>query len=161
MNRDGTPTGAVITMHTTELIVTGRQTWHKLSANGGLAVVPAVDGIAAALRQLWPSIPPESARDALCIAARAAVVGGITEVPVRDPDFTASTMLELTAELLAADPGHQVTGAPIGPRMNPPLAFASSCAFDREEDAETLHSLAVLCVLAEMGKPVPAVSPLP
>lgn len=151
MNRDSTPTPAAITIATAQLLVTARWAWHKLSANYGLTMATAVAPMAAALRQLWPSTPPESARDALCISARAAVIGGITKVPMQDPDFTASTLLELTAGWLAANPGHEVTGAPIGLPGNPPLAFASSCAFDRDEDAETLRSLAVLCVLAEMA----------
>ena len=151
MNRDSAPDSASITLATVELLAVARRTWHTLSANYGLAIGPAVDAMTAALGQLWPSIPPESARDALCSAARAAVTGGITTVPMRDADFTASTLLEMTAEWLAANPGHEVTGAPVGFPANPPLVFASSCAFDRDEDAETLRSLAVLCVLAEMA----------
>lgn len=149
MNRDSTPTPAAITMATTELFLVVRRTWHKLAANYGLTMATAVGPMAVALGEFWPSTPPESARDALCISARAAVIGGITKVPMQDADLTASTLLELTADWLAANPGHEVTGAPIGPPGNPPLAFASSCAFDRDE--ETLRSLAVLCVLAEMA----------
>jgi len=151
MNRDSAPDSAAITLATAELLAVARRTWRHLSANYGLAIGHAVDEMAAALGQLWPSIPPESARDALCHAARAAVLDGVTAVPMPDADFTASTLLEMTAEWLAANPGHEVTGPPIGFPGNPPLVFASSVAFDRDEDAETLYSLAVLCVLAEMA----------
>ena len=145
------PDATSITRATTNLISTTRRTWLTLTANRRADPGHAVDVMLAVLSPLWPFTPPESARDALCIAARNAVNAGVTTVPDSIADATATFLLDMTAEWLAANPGDEVIGAPIGPPGNPPLTFASSCAFDRDEDAETLGSLAVLCVLAETG----------
>jgi hypothetical protein len=58
-------------------------------------------------------------------------------------------MLQLTAEWVAA-------GSPDpGARFTPPVAYASSAAFDRGEDADTLAAVALLLAVAHPAGPGP------
>ena len=84
----------------------------------------------------------------LITCAQLAVGQGITKLPHGTDNITARTMLELTAEWVAAgSPGP-------GARMTPPAAYASSAAFDRTEDAETFAAVALLLAVAHPPGPV-------
>jgi hypothetical protein len=150
MDRDTAldPTG--ITMATADVMSTAARAWRNLEDRERGDLAHAAGVIERTLSYLWPHIPPETARDVMCIAARDAAIAGTATIPAPLEDMTAECLLEMTAEWLAAHPGHQVVNdAPIGlPEVCPPLAFASSCAFDREEDAETLRTVAVLYAVA-------------
>jgi hypothetical protein len=107
----------------------------------------AVAAVRAWIGHVWLGIPPEAVRDAMCSAATTAWRAGVTTVPAASADQTAEWMLEMTGEWLGwLDDGHQA--AEIGARMPAPVAFASSVALDRDEDAATLTTLATLLVLA-------------
>ena len=82
------------------------------------------------------------ARDVLVACAQVAVSRGITALPADIEDETAVSMLELTA----AQPASGSPGTAGG--SAPPVAYASSAAFDRDEDAATLSAIALLMALA-------------
>jgi hypothetical protein len=82
------------------------------------------------------------ARDVLVACAQVAVSRGITALPADIEDETAVSMLELTA----AQPASGSPGTAGG--SAPPVAYASSAAFDRDENAATLSAIALLMALA-------------
>ncbi len=126
----------------------------ELMAAGRRAAIAAPDDLAeaaaavqAALTPLWSRVVPEAARDVLTTCAQIAVSRGVTELPASAGSITAATVLELTAEWVAAgSPGP-------GARFTPPVAYASSAAFDRDEDAETLAAVALLLAVAHPAAP--------
>lgn len=147
------PTGAAIALATGELMVAARRTVTALPADA--APVAVVAEIRSALGQFWPRVPPEAVRDVLISAAELAAELGVTQMPddlsvelaERYPGQLdgADGMLELTAEWITA-------GKPTGPGgFTPPAAFASSVAFDRAEDEETLTSLAALLAVSHLA----------
>jgi hypothetical protein len=74
--------------------------------------------VQAALTPLWSRVVPEAARDVLTTCAQIAVNRGVTELPASAGSITAATVLELTAEWVAAgSPGP-------GARFTPPVAYA-------------------------------------
>jgi hypothetical protein len=138
MNRDLPPSGAVITLIFAEIMTVGRRA--AIAASDDLAEAAAA--VQAALTPMWPQVIPEAARDVLTTCAQIAVSCGITELSSTVSNITATTMLELTAGWVAA-------GSPDpGARFTPPVAYASSAAFDRSEDAETFAAVALLIAAA-------------
>jgi hypothetical protein len=150
MNRDDVPTGAAVALATGELMVTARRTVAMLAPGTGPA--DAVAAVRAAVGQLWPKVSPEAARDVMTAAAELACECGVTELPADVADRYvgqlngAEGMLDFTGEWLAAGKPEPEPG-----RFTPSVAFASSVAFDRDEDDETLTSVAALLALAHMA----------
>jgi len=143
----------MVALATGELMVAARRTVAALPADAAPAAVVAE--IRSALGQLWPGVPPEAVRDVLISAAELAAELGVTQMPddlsvelaERYPGQLdgADGMLELTAGWITA-------GKPTGPGgFTPPVAFASSVAFDRAEDEETLTSLAALLAVSHLA----------
>ncbi len=144
MNRDLPPTGPMVALMFAELMATGRRA--AITQEPGLPAEAAA-AVQAALTPLWPRVAPEAARDVLITCAQIAVNHGITRLPVGIDNITAATMLELTAGWVAA-------GSPDpGARPTPPAAYASSAAFDRDEDADTFAAVALLLVIAHPSVP--------
>src|SRR5260221_6215101 len=119
-------------------------------------VAAAVAVVRAGIGQLWPQVPPEAVCAVLLAAAELAVVAGVSAVPqAAAAGFAAGHldgadgMLQLTGEWLAAGrPRRRPRGV-----FAPPFAFATSVAFDRDADDQTLTSLAVLLTLAHLVFP--------
>jgi hypothetical protein len=151
MDRDNLPTGAAVALATGELMVIARHTVAGLPPTTEPAAVVAA--LRAAVGQLWPKVMPEAARDVMVAAAELACECGVTELPADvisrysgGPLNGADGMIELTGEWLAAGKPEPEPG-----RFTPPFALASSVAFDRDEDEETLTSLAALLAIAHMA----------
>lgn len=151
MNRDDLPSGLDVALAFGELMVLGRRTVAALPPD----TVPAaaVAAVRDAVGQLWPKVTPEAARDVLVSAAKLACEHGVTELPAAVVDQYgarqldgADGMLELTGEWIAAG-----RPAPSNGPFTPPIALASSVAFDRDEDAETLTSVAALLALSHLA----------
>ncbi len=120
MTRDLPPAGPMAALMFAEIMATGRRA--AIAAPGDLAEAAAA--VQAALTPMWPHVVPEAARDALVTCAQIAVSRGITELPSTVSNITAAAMLELTAGWVAA-------GSPDpGARFTPPVAYASSAAFE-------------------------------
>ena len=170
MNRDDVQAGAVIALATGELMVTARRlTARRLTArlprlneSAPSQVAAAVAVVRAGVAGIWPKIPPEAARDVMVTAAGMACAAGVTTVPEPITEMlpgqldAAGGILALTAEWRAETyPGDRHAGVPMGPgvAMPPPLALASSVAFDRAEDRETCSSVPVLLTLAHLAIP--------
>lgn len=156
MNRDDMPTGAAVALATGELMVTGRRAVAAylagLTADVLAEPAAAVAAVRADVEPLWPKVMPEAARDVMIAAAELACDLGVTELPADLADRYAGQldgaegMLELTGEWLAAGKSGPGPGG-----FTPPVAFASSVAFDRDEDDETLTSLAALLALSHLA----------
>jgi hypothetical protein len=143
MDRDTPPDGLMAGLLFGELMAAGRRA--AIAAPDDLGEAAAA--VQAALTPLWPRVVPEAARDMLTACAQVAVSRGVTELPASVGSITAATVLELTAEWVAA-------GSPDpGARFTPPVAYASSAAFDRDEDAETLAAVALLLAVAHPAAP--------
>jgi hypothetical protein len=157
MNRDEIPAGGIVALQTGELMVAARQaTAHlpRLTEQTPEGLRSAVAAVRHVIEQAWPSVVPETARDVMVAAARMACDAGIWQVPEAICEalpgmqtMTADAVLELTAEWV--DAGEPAPGA----GFTPPVAYASSAAFDRDEDEETLVSVAVLLTLAHLALP--------
>ena len=144
MDRDTPPDGLVAALMFGELMAAGRRA--AIAQEPGLPDEAAA-AVQSALTPLWPRVVPEAARDVLITCAQTAVNSGITKLPATVDSITARTMLELTAEWVAA-------GSPDpGARMTPAAAYASSAAFDRDEDAETFAAVALLMAVAHPAGP--------
>jgi hypothetical protein len=153
MRRDRTPTGAEVALATGELMVRGRRevaAWPGVAANELPALVALVRN---AVSELWPRVPPEAARDVMHAAAEMACEGGVRELPAEVAEVYAAGDLIAAADLLDLMAGWLGAGRPEPSPggFTAPLALASSVAFDRAEDAETLTSLSVLLVLAHVA----------
>ena len=143
MDRDTPPDGLVAALMFGELMAAGRRA--AIAAPDDLAEAAAA--VQAALTPLWPRVVPEVARDVLTTCAQIAVSRGVTGLPASAGSITAATVLELTAGWVAAgNPGP-------GARFTPPVAYASSVAFDRDEDAGTLAAVALLLAVAHPAAP--------
>ena len=142
MNRDLPPSGAVITLIFAEIMAVGRRS--AIVASDDLAEAAAA--VQAALTPMWPQVVPEAARDVLTTCAQIAVSRGVRELPPAVSNITAATMLDLTAGWVAA-------GSP-GARFTPPVAYASSVAFDRSGNDETFAAVALLMAVAHPPAPV-------
>lgn len=160
MNRDTLPGPGSVALATGELMVTARRLTARLprlaeSSPEQLAAAVAV--VRAGVLELWPQVMPEAARDVMLTCAETACEAGVREVPGAVADMLpgeldgAAGMLELTAEWIAAGRPERAAGG-----FAPPYAFASSVAFDRDEDTETLASVSVLLTLAHLALPVRA-----
>jgi hypothetical protein len=101
----------------------------------------ALAAVREAIEPFWQWTNPETARDVMIHGARLAWQSGVTSCPEDLADDSAETMLEFTAATV--------------PDVSPQAAwaFASSVAFDRDEDAETFQTLCVLLVLAYLREP--------
>jgi hypothetical protein len=143
MDRDTPPDNLVAALMFGELMAAGRRA--AITAPAGLAAAAAA--VQTAITPLWPQVVPEAARDVLVACAQLAVSRGITALPAGIEDETAAAMLELTA----AQPASGSPGTAGG--FAPPVAYASSAAFDRDEDAATLSALALLMALAHPAAP--------
>jgi hypothetical protein len=147
MNRDTLPSGADVALAFGELMVRARRV---IATEPAAPPATAAAAVRAAIGEIWPKVMPEAVRDAMLTAAEMAVGAGITTIPGEidahypHTQFDAAVMLELTAEWIAE-------GSPRTGGFTPPEAFASSVAFDREEDEQTLTSLAVLLTLAHIA----------
>jgi len=139
MKRDPAPTPAEVVIATAEILTAARK-----ATSPGADPVAAVAAIREALAPLWPRTPPEAVRDAMVTAAEMAYHRGARGLPDGLADQTADWLMEMVCECRA-------TG--LGDRMAAPVAFVSSVAFDREEDAETFTSLAVVLAIAEASDP--------
>jgi hypothetical protein len=152
------PTGAAIALATAGMMVTARRLTARLPRLADQtpeSLAAAVAVVRAGLLAIWPDMPPEAVRDVMMGAAEAACEAGITGVPEDLAGMlpgldAAEGMLELTGEWIAEGK----------PEPTPPLMFASSVAFDRSEDAETLASLSVLLTLAHLVMPTAAAGTL-
>jgi hypothetical protein len=152
MNRDTMPTGAAIALATGELMVTARRLTARLPRLADQTpegIVSAAVVVRAGILELWPKVPPEAVRDVMASCAEAACEAGVTEIPeavaAAFPGQLdgAEGMLEMTHG--------QRSGEYPGRAVAPPVAFASSVAFDRDEDEQTLASLSVLLTLAHLA----------
>jgi hypothetical protein len=143
MNRDLPPAGYMVDLMFAELMAAGRRA--AIAAPEDLAEAAAA--VQAALTPMWPQVVPEAARDVLLACAQIAVGRGVTDLPSTVDNITAATMLKLTAGWVAAG------GPDAGPRFTPPTAYASSAAFDRDEDAETFAAVALLLAVAHPALP--------
>lgn len=132
--------------------VTATLAFAELMAAGGCAARAAGDGglpaavasVRAAVLPLWSRTVPEAARDVLVACADLAVTRHVVAVPDElDESLIASEILDLTAGWVA-----DKRPAPAGGRFTPPVAYASSCAFDRDEDAVVLDAVCLLLALA-------------
>jgi hypothetical protein len=149
MDRDSTG-GIVATLAFAELMATGGRA-ARAAGDGGLPA--AVAAVRAAVVPLWPRTTPEAARDVLLACADLAVTQHqVAAVPGELGEcLIASEMLSLTA-------GHAADKrpAPAPRRFTPPEAYASSCAFDRDDDAAVLDAV---CVLIALAHPAADVTP--
>ena len=153
MNRDDLPTRTDVTLSTRHALAIGRNAYRaippEIRDGGDLHATVNAMMRTPEMAALWQDITPESARDALATMARDAVKAGVREVP--EPLYcpAADDHLSLTADYLAEHPGHPIVRDTDGPPDNPPLIYAASSAFDRtDDDAVTLYTFTVLCLLA-------------
>src|ERR1700740_2223514 len=150
MDRDTTPYPGAIALATGELMIAGKRAVEALAPGSGPAVAAAA--VLVAIRPLWHRVMPEAARDVMVAAAQLACQNGPAGRPAGlveeygpGPLDAATGMLEMTAEHEAASWPEPQPG-----RTSPPLAFASTGAFDRDEDDATLTSLAALLAVAHL-----------
>jgi len=132
-------TGENYTQATTALI------FAELMTLGKRAAATAPDDLAAAtvavqdaLAPFWSRVVPEAARDVLVTCGEIAAAHGYG-LPADVDDLTAETVLELAAQ-------HGDQPRPGG--FAPHVAYASSAAFDRDEDPETFAAVCRLLALA-------------
>jgi hypothetical protein len=149
MDRDTPPDTLVATMMFAELMALGA----RAALFGPQDLPGAAAAVRAAITPLWPRVAPEAARDVLVASASIAYSHGVTAVPDLPGELTGSSgavtaggMLDMTAEWAAATP------TPAGTRFTPPEAYASSCAFDRDDDAAVLDSVCLLMALAHPAR---------
>lgn len=149
MRRDPAPTAAVVAVSAAALMAAAER---AVCAHHS-APLAAAEAIRTALASLWDGVPPEAVRDVLVTAARGAVEGGSAVVPAVVAARWPARDLFAAAGLLKFAGAAVASGCPErGPAKSKPLQlFASSCAFDRDEDGGTLTSLAVLLALAHLG----------
>jgi hypothetical protein len=150
MDRDSV--GVIVaTLAFAELMAAGGRA-ARGTGDGGLPA--AVAAVRAAVVPLWPRTTPEAARDVLLACADLAFTQHqVVAVPgALGKCLIASEMLSLTA-------GHAADKRPVpaGHRFTPPEAYASSCAFDRDDDAAVLDAVCVLLALANPA--VDAIAP--
>jgi hypothetical protein len=144
MGRDTPPEPLVAALMFGELMAAGR----RAAVNGPGDLAGAAATVRAVIPPLWPRVTPEAARDVLVACAELAVAQGVTGLPGESGDITAGDMLELAA-------GHAAAGSPPAGGLAPHVAYASSAAFDREEDAAVLDSVCLLLVLAHPASDIP------
>lgn len=143
MERDEQAAPAMAALMFAEVMVTGK----RAAEAAGDDLAAATAAVRAAITPMWPQLVPEVARDVLMTSARLTVARGVTELPAGTEDPTAATTLELTATWVAA-------GSPDpGGRGGPPSAWASSVAFDRDEEPELLAAVCLLLALAHPPAP--------
>lgn len=140
MNRDDPPSGPVIALAMAEMMTAARR-----ATSPGADPTAAVAAIRAELAPLWPRVPPESARDVLVMAAELAWQHGARSLPDGLADQTAEWLLEMTGQ----------DDVPEAGAIGSARAFASSVAFDRDEDAETFATVAVVLAAALTSEPEP------
>jgi hypothetical protein len=140
MDRDTPPDNRVAALMFGELMAAGKRA--ATAGPGGLAAAAAA--VQAAITPLWPRVVPEAARDVLVACAELAVTRGVTALPAGIADETAAGILELAA----ASSSPALVGGFI-----PHVAYASSAAFDRDEDAATLSAVALLIAVAHPAAP--------
>ena len=139
MNRDSSPpTTDEIAAWSTVIVGTAMRYAGPVPRS---AMVSAIAAVETPLRRLWLVLPPESVRDALGDAAGLAHRAGLAAAPdgVDDPGGLVAAVLALADQPAAA-------GQP-----SPLRAWASSQAFDRDEDEVTFRLLVVLLALAYAG----------
>lgn len=144
MDRDTQPAPGLAAMLFMDVMIAGKRASAAAPDGDWPAAVAAVR---AAITPLWPHVIPEAARDVLTACAGLAVSAGVPGLPGGLGDETAAAMLELAAE--RGDGGR---AAPAGAQFTPLRAFASSVAFDRDEDAATFGAVCVLLALAHPPK---------
>jgi hypothetical protein len=105
----------------------------------------AVMAVRAALGSLWPHMTPEAARIALASAATMAWEAGAASIPEPVADPLAAAMLTATGEWHRT----RTVGLDTGAALPPPLALASTAAYDRNQD-DTLTGLATLLAVAHL-----------
>jgi hypothetical protein len=157
MDRDNPPVGVTVALQTGELLALAKKATAglpRLAEQTPAGLQSAVHVMATRVAEVWPNVVPETARDVMLAAARIACDAGVRQVPEAILEtlpnmqtMTADAVLQLTVEWV--DAGEPYPGA----GFTPPVAYASSAAFDREEDEETLVSLAVLLALAHLALP--------
>jgi hypothetical protein len=136
VKRDPAPAPAITLAAVAEMTIAARR-----AIIPGARPAGARQAILTALRPLWPDVPPEAAREMLVTMAERARACGVRTLPAGVADQTAGWLLELA--------GQQGPG-PAG--MPAVAGLASSVAFDRDEDTQTLTSLATLAAVAFLAE---------
>ena len=148
MNRDDMPTGAAVALAFGELMVTAKRLTAqlpRLNESTPDQLADAVTAVRASIAGIWPNVLPEAARDVMVTATGMASHHGVRSLPEGLADETADWPLVMTGQ----------DGVPEAGAIGSALAFASSVAFDRDEDDQTLTSVAVLLTLAHLALPRP------
>ena len=165
MNRDDVPAGAVIALATGELMVTARRLTARLPRLQRVSTEPGRRRGRRGARGRRRDLAEDPARsgprrdgdgcgDGLRGRGNHRARADYRDAP--RPAGRRRGILALTAEWRAETyPGDRRAGVPMGPgvAMPPPLALASSVAFDRAEDRETRSSVPVLLTLAHLAIP--------
>ena len=140
MNRD-TAGAVTAALGFGELMAAGAR---AARATAGEGLPAAIAAVREAVIPLWPQTVPEAARDVLIACADLAVTRHqvFNIDPALDPSVIVRTMLDFTAARAAGTQPDRAGGFP------PPQAFASSVAFDRDDDAAVLKAVCVLLAIA-------------
>lgn len=147
MKRDPAPGPAEVALATAEMLTGARR-----ATSPGADPVAARNAIRDALTPMWPRVSPEAVRDVLVTAAELAWQRGARSLPDGLADQTAEWLLEMTGQ----------DDVPEAGAIGSARAFASSVAFDRDEDAETFATVAVVLAVAETApEPDPEPEPEP
>jgi hypothetical protein len=117
----------------------------RRAASSGADPVTAERAIREALAPLWPRVSPEATRDVLVTATELAQQHGARNLPDGLADQTAEWLLEMAAQ----------DDVPEAGAIGSVRAFASSVAFDRDEDVETFATVAVVLAVAFTSEPEP------
>lgn len=139
MMRDAPPGPGTTEIIFMDLMIAGKRAAQS-APSGDLAA--AITAVRKAVTPMWAIVIPEAARDVLITCAELAVDShDITRVPAEaGPDVIVDAMLELTASWIA-------DGRP-SRRFTPPAAYASSTAFDRDDDQAMFTAMCLLLALA-------------
>lgn len=147
MKRDTIPSTYEVALMIGELWAMGRRltdsrpAYHETNAKQlNMSIQIVREGIA---KRLWANTPPETVRDILLLTAEICCNSGLSKLPDWLDTSHAKWMLEVTQGWIDA-------GKPTTPNFSPPYAYASSVAFDRNEDTETLDTVAVLLTIAHL-----------
>jgi hypothetical protein len=142
MDRDSPPDPVMTALMFGELMAVGR----RAAVYGPGDLAGAAAAVRAAVLPLWPRVSPEAVRDVLVSCAELAAAAG-AGLPDDDADGVDARGMITARDTLELAAGHAAAGSP-SKRFAPHVAYASSAAFDRDEDAATLDAVCVLIALA-------------
>lgn len=114
---------------------------------GDAGLPAAVTAVRAAVLPLWGRTVPGAARDVLVACADLAVTSQVTSLP------EAAGVSEIAAGMLDLTVTWDAGGRSLG--FTSPLAFASSCAFGRDDEDAVLEAVCVLLALAHPAGTAP------